>query len=372
MNILIVTHWFYPRQIPRAFRTLELYKYLSLSNKVDVIIGDWKTTLKSGEDYVQKLERFNSSDIINKNAKISNNTIIQMLKRIVQFFIGERYIFSSGRFIYKSIRLEKYDAVISIGLPFYIHLLTACKIEKNKKKGKKVVSICDWGDPFVGDKARLVAPYFEYLQKKVCCTFDFVTIPTKNAISYYCKYVNDSSKIKVIPQGMDFTEVELETYVQNQVPHFAYAGIFYKDKRNPKAFLDFLCNVEEDFVFTIYTVKHGEIYNEILKMYQTKLNSKLIIKDMMPRLECIKTLSRNDFLINIDNLSNNQIPSKLIDYSLTERPILSFRQDKIPEEQFYAFLHCDYKQALKIDLNPYNIKIVSEQFMALINGEVRD
>jgi hypothetical protein len=363
-NILIVTHWFYPRQNPRAFRGFELYRELSKEHKVDVLIGDWKFLLKSGEDY-HVLDCYSAQEIANRNAKLSNKKLIQTGIKVVQFFIGDRYLLSGGKFLYQSINLENYDAVISIGLPFYVHWITSKKIRNYKGN---IISISDWGDPFDKDQGKKIANYFTKIQKRICNTFDYVVTPTKNALSYYEKYKDNKKNIRVIPQGFDFSEVEIADYRPNRIPHFAYAGIFYHDKRNPEKFLDFLSEVEDDFVFTIYTIKHGPMYQNILLKYKKLLKEKLVIKDMVPRLECIRLLSENDFLINIDNVVNVQVPSKLIDYTLSGRPILSFKQDEIPNDKFYEFISSNYSQKYLINVDDYNITSVASKFNSLILG----
>lgn len=364
-NILIVTHWFYPRQNPRAFRAFELYRELSKKNSVDVLIGDWKRLLKHGDDY-HTLDCFSGQEVLNKNAKLSNKNIIQIGIKIIQFFIGDRYLLSGGQFLYKSIDLKKYDAVISIGLPFYVHWIVAKKI---RKYHAKVLSISDWGDPFDGDKVRKIAPYFTRIQKNICNTFDYVVTPTENAIPYYQKYKMNKDGIKVIPQGFDFSEIVISDYQPNEIPHFAYAGIFYHDKRNPEPFLNYLSQIDKDFVFTVYTVKHGPMYQNVLMKYKDILKEKLIINDVIPRIECIKRLSTNDFLINIDNLGGVQVPSKLVDYTLSGRPILNFKQDEIPEELFNEFLSANYSGQYTINIDNYNIKNVAAKFEGLIHGD---
>jgi hypothetical protein len=363
-NILIVTHWFYPRQNPRAFRAFELYKELSKNHKVDVVIGDWKRILKSGDDY-HTLDCYASNKITNKNANLSNKRIIQIAIKVVQFFVGDRYLLSGGHFLNKAIALDNYDAVISIGLPFYVHWIVSKKLKKSRGS---ITSISDWGDPFYGDPVRTIAPYFKTIQKKVCNMFDYVVTPTPNAIPYYQKYRTGKGGICVIPQGFDFTEVKLGEYKPHAIPHFAYAGIFYHDKRNPEQFLSYLAKLDRDFVFTIYTVKHGPMYQDVLMKYKDILKEKMVINDIIPRLDCIRELSLNDFLINIDNLGGVQVPSKLIDYSLSGRPILNFKQNEIPEKAFEEFLSADYSEQLSINNDDYNIVNVAAKFERLIYG----
>lgn len=363
-RILIVTHWFYPRQNPRAFRAFELYRELSKNNKVDVLIGDWKRLLKDKDDY-HELDCFDVQEITNKNARLSNMKVIQTGVKLVQYFIGDRYLLNGGRFLHNNIDLKKYDAVISIGLPFYVHWIVSKKLSGYRGK---IVSISDWGDPFDGDPVRKIAPYFTNIQKEVCDAFDYIVTPTANAVPYYQKYKKNKDGIKVIPQGFDFTEVKIADYRPNKVPHFAYAGIFYHDKRNPENFLKFLTQIDKDFVFTIYTVKHGPMYQNVLAKYKDILKEKLIIKDIIPRLECIRLLSLNEFLINIDNIDSVQVPSKLIDYTLTKRPILSFKQDEIPVNKFNDFLMANYSGQFIINIDDYSIVKVAEKFNRLVHG----
>ena len=365
-KVLIVTHWFYPRQNPRAFRAFELYKKLREKYNVDVIIGDYKYHLKHNEDFCV-LDKFDNSTIINKNARLSNLGIIQICQQIVQYFVGERFLLTTGPYIYNKVDIELYDSVISIGLPFYSHLIVSLKLNKLVNRNK-IVAISDWGDPFVGDSKRKLAPYFDKIQKYVCNYFDYVVTPTETAVSYYEKYT-DNRKIKVIPQGFDFNEVKVKVHKKFEVPHFAYAGIFYSDKRNPEKFLQFLASITDDFVFTIYTIKHGPMYQDVIAKYEKILGDKLVVCDMVPRLECIEFLSENDFLINIDNISSIQIPSKLIDYGLAKRPVLSFKQDKIPKQKFMNFLKGKYEGAQIINLEPYNIENVCNRFIELIERD---
>lgn len=365
-RILIVSHWFYPRQNPRAFRAFELYRELSKKHDVDVLIGDWKEFLLYNRDY-HSLDKYNTLNVNTKNAKLSNSSFIQFVVKAVQYFGGERYLISSGKYIRDNIDLQKYDAVISIGLPFYTHWMVSKKLKRYKGK---IISISDWGDPFHGDPGKKIAPYFKRIQRKVCNSFDYIVTPTANAVNYYSKYTEDSKKIHVIPQGYNFDEIQLSEYKKHDVPHFAYAGIFYADKRNPEEFLKFLTSLNSEFIFTIYTFKHGDIYQNILQKYHNILGSKLVINDMVPRLECIKLLSQNDFLINIDNTSAVQVPSKLIDYTLSQRPILSFKQNEIPSILFERFLSGDYSDATKISIDEYNIKSVCSKFEKLIVEEI--
>lgn len=369
LKILIVTHWFYPKQIPRAFRAYELYTKLLQKYHVDILIGDYKEKIIDGEKYEDRIRKYVQA----KESRITfltNLEVIQLLKKGIEYFIGERYLVTRGKFLIKNIDLHKYDVVISVGLPFYIHWIVANKIKNYKKNGGEIRSISDWGDPFVGQTTKKIASYFKNIQKKVCETFDYIVIPTEKVKEYYSNYTF-KEKIKVIPQGVDFSRFKIEKYKKNKIPHFIYTGIFYEKIRDPENFFKFLAEIKEEFLFTIYTVKHGTIYNKIIKKYEQILGEKIRVYEIIPREECIKKLSENDFLINIENETTTQIPSKLIDYAISGRPILSFSSKNIPKEKFLQFLKGNYNGAKRIKIEEYDIDNVIHKFEEIIEDENR-
>ena len=78
-------------------------------------------------------------------------------------------------------------------------------------------------------------------------------------------------------------------------------------------------------------------------------------------------MSKADFLLNIENNTNKQSPSKLIDYAMTERPILSINSNEdLNKELVKEFLSGDYSGSMKINnIDQYNIKHIVNQFVSL-------
>ena len=74
-----------------------------------------------------------------------------------------------------------------------------------------------------------------------------------------------------------------------------------------------------------------------------------------------------DFLVNFDNNTDKQVPSKLIDYALTDRPILNI--EKVPNrEMILEFLGGNYRHTYPVrDLERYNIKKVAVKFLELVD-----
>jgi hypothetical protein len=83
-------------------------------------------------------------------------------------------------------------------------------------------------------------------------------------------------------------------------------------------------------------------------------------------------MSKADFLVNIDTVLDNQsnteaVPSKLIDYALTNRPILNINSASLDKEMVLKFLDKDYSGQRIVEKSKYDIKKVSAKFLELVS-----
>ena len=65
-------------------------------------------------------------------------------------------------------------------------------------------------------------------------------------------------------------------------------------------------------------------------------------------------------------MTTNQIPSKLIDYALTKRPILEISPLLRDFHNFENFIAGDYTSQLKIDVSNYDIRTIAANFLKLV------
>ncbi len=379
-KILLVCYDFYPEISPRSFRAFELAKEFSrLGHDVTVVIPDndydYKDVTDKDDINIIKIKGgylFNKSirKIANKESssdilaqKNKENILLMSLKKIYKYFHpnGKKFEYFLPLFLFLKKEKKGYDLTISIAMPISTHLGVALGRIVNKNLTK--VAVTDYGDPFSFNPHLGIKFYYKYLESFWISFFDYVTIPISSAKEAF-KYFNVDNKIKVVPQGFDMTNIKLKEYKKENIPHFAYAGVFYEKIRNPKKLFDFLCTIDQDFRFVLYTVR-----SQIIEPYIDKLGDKLIIKDFIPREECITVLSQYDFLINMQNVSSVQSPSKLIDYALTKRPVFNFDQMNFDQELFMKFLNGNHsfdfiENAIK--LNDYDIRNVANQFLMLL------
>lgn len=368
MKILIVSGCFYPEVTPRAFRTTELACELSRrGHDVTVIAplhGDGYDALQQNTTPMQLINIQKSWRFL----RPSNNRLINLGVRIVNRSLNLFVDYPTIELKYKVARMlrqlkdQTFDLLISIAQPHAIHWGVDVALRRNPSLAKTWVADC--GDPYMGCKTDTFKKpfYFKYLEKSFCRRCDFVTVPIAEAIPSYYPEFHD--KIKVIPQGFDFSAFIDEHPVEptNEHPTFVFAGTFIPGIRDPRPLLNWLATqTEVEFRFHIFTGSR-----ELVKEYQSKLGEKLIIHSFVPRTQLLGFMKACDFLVNLENGTAVQSPSKLIDYSLCRRPILSLNSNDMNYIALEEFLRGDYHRQLPpLDIAPYDIRNVTNQFLSL-------
>lgn len=370
-NILILSHSTFPSNHPRALRTDELARELARQgNNVTLYVltstfnysdfeRDTNITVKSlGKIYLSKYSH-EAGKLLNFPAKVFN----KLLGKYTEFPDIEliRNVYSA---LFSELNNEnEIDLLITIAVPHPIHWGAALFKTKNIEKFKNITWVADCGDPYMGNPFTSPPFYFRYVENWLCKHADYITVPVKEAINIYpCKF---RDKLKVIPQGFNLEDISFTDYVPKHiVPTFIYAGSFYPKYRDPSELLDYLSSLNKDFKFIIYTKNHS-----LVKPYLKKMGSKLIVRPYLTRNELLKEMKGVDFLINLENPSAVQSPSKLIDYAISGRPVLSINSNTILNtHKIDDFLEGNYSNALStIDIKQYDIKNIAISFLSLIS-----
>ncbi len=368
LRVLIVCRSFYPVNSPRSFRATELAKeFARQGHEVEVV------TLKDYELHpaFEKQYNLHITDLGNlkwKKVAINGSGLMQILRRALARFPTLLFEYPEIELIWKVKRILKnkseYDLMISIAVPYPIHWGVAFARSKNNHIATTWVADC--GDPYMlakGDSFRKPF-YFKYLEKYFSRKADFISIPNINMkANHYPEFHN---KIVEIPQGFNLNEIEIsKDEPVNPMPTFAFAGSFLTKVRNPTSLLEYLCSVKQDFKFIVYTQNHT-----LLQPFMQSLGNKLEIRNFIPRTILLKELSKMDFLINIGYDPVHQIPSKLIDYYLSGRPVLNFIDNTIDASKLNEFLNGNYSNRFHFE-NPekYRIQNVCSQFIDLISRD---
>ncbi len=366
MKILIVSRTFYPINTPRSFRTTELVKEFSRQGHNVTLL-----TVRNEKEHpaferkhgvtIKDLGPLSFSDVDTS----SSVKAVNLLKRVVRRGLYQLFEYPDIELMWRvKNKLKKelgYDLMITVAVPHPIHWGAAWAQEEHNKVAETWVADC--GDPYMGANMDTFKKlfYFKYFEKAFCRKADAISVPIEGAIEAY--YPEFHSKIEVIPQGFNFEEVEIdkEAYSPNEVPTFAYAGGFIPGMRDPRKFLDYMAGLDKAWKFILYSRDRA-----LLEPYVEKTGGKVEVRDYIPRKELLRELSHMDFLVNFENSSPRMLPSKLIDYYLTGRPVLSVNGNEVNTAVVDRFLQGDYSDGYNYkNIDRYRIENVCGKFLQL-------
>lgn len=365
-KILIVSRSFYPMNSPRSFRTTELAKeFSSQGHEVTVLTPKTSEHIAFEKEHNMTIEDLGQPKW--KEIQLKGRGIPLFVRRGLRRVLQMLFQYPNMEYFFKVKRALKknekhYDLLISIAVPYAIHWGVASVWKKKNNIAKRWVADC--GDPFMGGENDTFKPafYFEYIEKWFCKKVDHLSVPVKTAVQAY--YPEFQHKIKVIPQGFKFEEIKLAPKIKNECTHFAYAGGLIPGRREPKEFLEFLVNYPHPYKFDIYTKQ-----SSLIKSYVERSKGRMELKDYMPRKDLLFELSKLDFVVNFENAGQKQIPSKIIDYIIIKKPILSVNSLAFNPQPVKEFLAGNYQNGLTVE-NPeqYRIENVVKEFLSLASS----
>lgn len=363
-RILLIAKSFFPVISPRSFRVTELAREFAREGHAVVIY-----TVTGDYDYSDFEKKYNLTVKNLGNLRFreislrgSRHTLLwrRALRRILLLFF-EYPAIELMFAISAALKNESgYNLMISFAPTYPVHWGCAKAIDNNRLLCETWIADC--GDPYMGCKTDSFRKpfYFKYIEKWFCIKADYITIPKEEMkVNYYSEF---RSKIKIIPQGFCFENVKTcKDQIKNKVPTFAFAGSFIKGIRDPRGFLDYLSTLKQNFKFILYTNSLN-----LLSSYTELLVDKIEIRPYVQREELLYVLSQMDFLVNFEYDPAIQSPSKLIDYALTGRPILSLSSNNLDKTTIQEFLKGDYKNRFEVtDIQQYNIVNVARKFLSL-------
>lgn len=368
-KILIISRSFYPDMSPRSFRATELAKEFARQGHLVTVLTHKKPEVHRSFEQENKIRISHLGKPRFAEVEIKGKGINLILRRILRRTLNLLFEFPDIQLmpmVRNALKAEEsYDLLITIAVPFPVHWGTAWCLRQQNKVAKTWVADC--GDPYMGassDTFRKPA-YFQYLENLFLKTADYISVPFPEMIRLFNPEFKD--KFVVIPQGLRFSDYQvLETSPNNPSPTFIYAGTIIPNSRDPFPLIDYLERKKHHYRFIIYThQKH------LFSKYGKLLEKRIFLRDYIPRGQLMQELSKADFLINIFEPTGKDeliiaIPSKLMDYGLSGRPILCYSYNNIPENKIEQFLVKDYSgQFIIEDFDRFRIEKVCQSFLEL-------
>lgn len=365
-KILVISRSFHPEISPRSLRTTALAKEFARQGHDVTVL----TVKRNGMDIPFEKEygitikdlgplRFPAIDITEYSG------VFGFLKRVLRRAMLLFFEYPDIELMYrvnKALQVESgYDLLISIAVPYPIHWGVAMA----RKPGHRIadVWVADCGDPYYGlenDSFKALF-YFSYIEKWFSRKADYIAIPFEGARSAY--FSEFHSKIKVIPQGLDFPEkVAGMIQPENEQVTFAYFGNIHSYLHYAIPFLEKLNSIDKNFKFVVYT-REPQLFEQLLNEETFK---KCEIRKYVERKELLDQLVNVDFLVHFPYQKGTQKSLKLIDYAYLNKPVLSYQNDENSDQILDEFMHRDFDNGMSLeDYRQYKIENVSAQFLEL-------
>ena len=342
-RILLVTHQFTPHVSPRTTRwSILCTELVERGYDVTVLTGTKQDEHNSKKYRVIYIGSKKIGSLIENTRKASSNSernsaikkfFFYLLKKVYRFFYRTFAWPDYAMFWYFSVRRNRknipdYDLIISVSLPFTSHF-AAHSI--NKKKRKKW--IMDIGDPFSlkrdapENNKYLFSLLNKYIEKKYYQFSNNVLFTHKESLKHHSNsFPVLDGKSSVLPPVFNLNDNDLtNNFDFSKRPiKIAYFGVLTNGVRTPNNFLSFFNKLDFDEVEL-----HWYVNEDSKKMVKniSSLRINNFFYEMVPRKEALSLmLTEYHALLNIGNANPFQLPSKVIEYLSTGKPIIHFSE----------------------------------------------
>ena len=342
-KILIVTHQYLPHVSPRTTRwKLLVEELISKGHEVTILTGMYPDFDKNNVKILYFGNKNNINVVSNLRAKskqVSSGESIKKffygsLKKIYRFFINYLAWPDYSMFwvyqIYKNRNNipKDYDVIISVSLPFSSHIAAYII---NKKINKQW--IMDIGDPFTlkvdapENNRFLYSGLNKRYEKRFYSKAEKILFTHQDALSNHKKFFNIPSSKLIVASPIsnfdnDLFKKTLSYNYSTRPIKISYFGIFTKGVRSPNSFLD-LVKKNNEFEFSWYVNEDSE---KIIKSCDISSDKHSFYSHVSREDAQQLMVNSAHCLLSIGNKNPNQIPSKVIEYLATGKPIIHFTE----------------------------------------------
>ncbi len=365
MRFLIVIHEFPPARSPRAFRWGAIAEQLAQKgHQLDVVCG-WKPGLARedpGSVHVvrvgssltatlrQKFARPEKSDRL--DAKSPHQRTTPSLVRPLAGAASAAYytlwkplywpdaqcsfVLPAWRAARRLMRAHRYDALITVSLPFSCHMVGLAL----KRRNPGVRWIVDIGDPFALlhdiplNNHRLYGRLNHRAEAAVLRQADHVALTTRGAWEQYERAFDVSAdKVSIIPPLHSLPPASPEpdnawpARDKSDAIRMVYCGRVYNDIRSPAYLLKLLRRLVDGASQGPSPQLHffGGVRDcsHVFEPYRDLIGTHLFLHGEVDRATVASALHNADLLVNIGNSTSHQLPSKIVEYIGTGKPIIN-------------------------------------------------
>lgn len=401
MRILVVSHLYLPQSNPRALRWGALAAYWAqCGHTVDVICGAqgepseetgipnlqvWRVgigplaRLRQHRDHSSA----NAADALSANSGLRKFLNIKPAVRALAKYVHDctwkhvawpdsaaAWYFAGRRKAVQLMKQQRYDGLITVSNPFTSHLIGL----HLQRRFPQLPWIADISDPFSfldsapANNHFLYSKFNQKIEQRVIQRATSVTVTMRSTLEAYDRHFSGvESRFRVAPPvwspsrhgSMDQTDPPV-----GGGRRLIYAGSLYPKLRNPRLLLDTfrrliarreLADLELHFFGQINGCDHE------FQRHADLIGSKIHLHSPVPQQTMSEHVRSSFALVNIGNTISYGLPSKVIEYVNSGRPILNFPpQERDTSTEFLA----DYPAVFNV--HPPETVADDQQFEQLV------
>lgn len=232
---------------------------------------------------------------------------------------------------------RKYDLLISVSHPFYVH-----QYAKHINERMEIKKWCAYFlDPYADNSETKLSEIDKRVLEEAdvfdkCSQIFAVNEFVNQAVhSKVREYID---KIVIVPTHpiVDKTHPCKKISRNKTTVHFVFTGMFYEKIRNPRELLELFKMLPSNYYLHLFS----KGCNDIIEEYREVLGDRLITNGYITdHREFDNMIHTMDVLINVGNSISNQVPSKMLNYFSYGKLVINLKncEDDPIEQNYSAF-----------------------------------
>ena len=374
MRILVVSYYFRPSLTPRAFRWESIASvWASAGHEVDVVtsaitgVQPWESTAgvevhRTGSKWLDRLRnRFRPSEVgsrpddraangrgqvDSRDNTVGRSGLRQAAQRVYDLTwkqvmwpdFSSMWYFSAVTRAQQLVSDRKYDALVSVSLPFTGHLVGL----RIKSRCPSLRWLVDIGDPFCwgGNERSLNNPrLYRRLnvaaERRVFELADHVAVTNSRTCERYGDMFGPAAaeKIRVIgpvigPKVLDSSPQPEPFSLPADRINIVFAGALVSSVRRPKEFLAWMDRVACEWnkqgqpKLLFHLIGSAGDFDSLVRDAGIS-HADVRYHGLLPQEQALAALRRAHCVLNCGNTTDYQLPSKVYEYMATGKPILN-------------------------------------------------
>jgi len=148
----------------------------------------------------------------------------------------------------------------------------------------------------------------------------------QTAARYAAAFPESASKLRVIPPLLSLPKPAPAPFDDRPAVRFVYIGTLYAKLREPGLLLQaiaFLVGADPRRRYELHLFGDTRDFSSLLSDWQRRLGGALRLHGVVDRQTVAGAIGAADVLVNIGNSTLDQLPSKVVEYAATGKPILN-------------------------------------------------